>query len=164
MSVVISKCLIMQYVSRLIVQFQWHTRLYINLICMHARVYVLYGLEILWQLEKLINYTNTKMSFSLQVWCSCMLFCLIKKQSYQLSIPWTINESHLPYKTGLDVMQSHSLCRTRFGQYQASSAALGPCMPLPSAWIPSTIHIASHDNKQLYSQLASHIACMLILQ
>ena len=28
-------------------------------------------------------------------------------------------------KTGLDVMQSHPLRRTRFGQYQASSAALG---------------------------------------
>ena len=38
---------------------------------------------------------------------------------------WTINEPHLPYKTGLDVMQSYPLCRTRFGQYQASSAALG---------------------------------------
>ena len=38
---------------------------------------------------------------------------------------WTINEPHLPYKTGLDVMQSHPLCRTHFGQYQASSAALG---------------------------------------
>ena len=38
---------------------------------------------------------------------------------------WTINEPHLPYKTGLDVMQSHPLRRTRFGQYQASSAALG---------------------------------------
>ena len=32
---------------------------------------------------------------------------------------WTINEPHLPYKTGLDVMQSHPLRRTRFGQYQA---------------------------------------------
>ena len=30
-----------------------------------------------------------------------------------------------PYKTGLDVMQSHPLCRTHFGQYQVSSAALG---------------------------------------
>ena len=38
---------------------------------------------------------------------------------------WTINEPHLPYKTGLDVMQSHPLRRMRFGQYQASSAALG---------------------------------------
>ena len=28
-------------------------------------------------------------------------------------------------KAGLDVMQSHPLCRTCFGQYQASSAALG---------------------------------------
>ena len=25
---------------------------------------------------------------------------------------WTINEPHLPYKTGLDVTQSHPLCRT----------------------------------------------------
>ena len=40
-------------------------------------------------------------------------------------LSWTINEPHLPYKTGLDVMQSHPLRRTRFGQYQASSAALG---------------------------------------
>ena len=38
---------------------------------------------------------------------------------------WTIKEPHLPYKTGLDVTQSHPLRRTRFGQYQASSAALG---------------------------------------
>ena len=38
---------------------------------------------------------------------------------------WTINEPHLPYKTGLDVIQSHPLRRTRFGQYQATSAALG---------------------------------------
>ena len=30
-----------------------------------------------------------------------------------------------PLKIGLDVMQSHSLRRARFGQYQASSAALG---------------------------------------
>ena len=41
-----------QYGSRLIVQFHGHTRLYIHLICMHARVYVLYGLEITWQLER----------------------------------------------------------------------------------------------------------------
>ena len=34
---------------------------------------------------------------------------------------WAINEPHLPYKTGLDVMQSYPLRRTRFGQYQASS-------------------------------------------
>ena len=39
-------------------------------------------------------------------------------------IPWTMNEPHLPYKTGLDVMQSHPLHRTCFGQYQASSAVL----------------------------------------
>ena len=34
---------------------------------------------------------------------------------------------HLPYKTGLhvDVTQSHPLRRTRFSQYQASSAVLG---------------------------------------
>ena len=38
---------------------------------------------------------------------------------------WTINKPHLPYKTRLDVMQSHLLHRTRFGQYQASSAVLG---------------------------------------
>ena len=38
---------------------------------------------------------------------------------------WTINEPHLPYRTGLDVMQSYPLCRTHFGQYQASSAMLG---------------------------------------
>ena len=38
---------------------------------------------------------------------------------------WTINEPHLPYKTGLDVMQSHPLRRTRFSQYRAPSAALG---------------------------------------
>ena len=38
---------------------------------------------------------------------------------------WTINKPHLPYKTGLDVMQSHPLCRTCFDQYQASSAAPG---------------------------------------
>ena len=38
---------------------------------------------------------------------------------------WTIKEPHLPYKTGLDVTQSHPLHKTRFGQYQASSAALG---------------------------------------
>ena len=37
----------------------------------------------------------------------------------------TINKPHLPYKTGIDVMQSHPLHRTHFGQYQASSAALG---------------------------------------
>ena len=36
-----------------------------------------------------------------------------------------INEPHLPYKRGLDVMQSHPLRRTRFGQYQALSATLG---------------------------------------
>ena len=30
---------------------------------------------------------------------------------------WTINEPHLPYKTGLDVMQSHPLRRMRFGMY-----------------------------------------------
>ena len=29
------------------------------------------------------------------------------------SSAWTINEPHLPYKTGLDVMQSHPLRRTR---------------------------------------------------
>ena len=38
---------------------------------------------------------------------------------------WTIKELHLPYKTDLDVTQSHLLRRTRFSQYQASSAALG---------------------------------------
>ena len=37
----------------------------------------------------------------------------------------TIKEPHLPYKTGLDVTQSHPLHRTHFGQYQASPAALG---------------------------------------
>ena len=45
------------------------------------------------------------------------------RQTYMYT--WTINEPHLPYKTGLDVMQSHPLCRTRFSQYQASSAVLG---------------------------------------
>ena len=44
---------------------------------------------------------------------------------YDCTHSWTINEPHLPYKTGLDVMQSHPLHRTLFGQYQASSAALG---------------------------------------
>ena len=34
----------------------------------------------------------------------------------------TIKEPHLPYKTRLDVTQSHPLRRTRFGQYQDSSA------------------------------------------
>ena len=29
-----------------------------------------------------------------------------------------------PLKTGLDVMQSHPLCRTRFSQYQASPAVV----------------------------------------
>ena len=48
-----------------------------------------------------------------------------KKNVHADSHAWTINEPHLPYKTGLDVMQSHPLRRTRFGQYQASSAALG---------------------------------------
>ena len=43
----------------------------------------------------------------------------------RIGYTWTINEPHLPYKTGLDVMQSHPLRRTHFGQYQASSAALG---------------------------------------
>ena len=38
---------------------------------------------------------------------------------------WTIKEPHLPYKTDLDVMQSHPLRRTHFGLYQASSAMLG---------------------------------------
>ena len=47
----------------------------------------------------------------------------------------TINGPHLPYKIGLDVMQSHPLHRTCFCQYQASSAALGwqgagDCRPL----------------------------------
>ena len=37
----------------------------------------------------------------------------------------TINDPHLPYKTGLDITQSYPLHRTRFGQYQASSAVLG---------------------------------------
>ena len=40
---------------------------------------------------------------------------------------WIINEPHLPYKTGLDVMQSHPLHRMRFGQYQASSACIFAC-------------------------------------
>ena len=31
---------------------------------------------------------------------------------------WTINEPHLPYKTGLDVMQSHPLRRTHFGMHR----------------------------------------------
>jgi len=30
-----------------------------------------------------------------------------------------------PLKIGLDVMQSHLMCRTCYDQYQASSAALG---------------------------------------
>ena len=40
------------------------------------------------------------------------------------AVVWTIKEPHLPFKTGLDVTQSHPLCRMRFGQYQASSAVL----------------------------------------
>ena len=40
-------------------------------------------------------------------------------QAQQQPCAWTINEPHLPYKTGLDVMQSHPLRRARFGQYQA---------------------------------------------
>ena len=36
-----------------------------------------------------------------------------------------VHEQSSPSKTGLDVMQSHPLHRTRFSQYQASSAALG---------------------------------------
>ena len=47
-------------------------------------------------------------------------------QSYIYLHVCTINEQHFPYKTGV-VMQSHLLCRTRFGQYQASLAVLG-CM------------------------------------
>ena len=37
-----------------------------------------------------------------------------------VSSTWTIKEPQLPYKTGLDVTQSHSLRRMRFGQYQAT--------------------------------------------
>ena len=51
----------------------------------------------------------------------CNSKCVLR---YWLRV-WTINEPNLPYETGLDVTQSHPLCRTRFGQCQASSAALG---------------------------------------
>ena len=37
---------------------------------------------------------------------------------------WTINESHLPHKTGLDVMQNHPLRRTLFSQYLISCAGV----------------------------------------
>ena len=37
---------------------------------------------------------------------------------------WTIKEPHLPYKTDLDVTQSHPLRRTRFGQYLISCAGV----------------------------------------
>ena len=53
-------------------------------------------------------------------------YCICVAMSYKNNARLCVYEQpHLPYKTGLDVMQSQSLCRTRFGQYQASSAALG---------------------------------------
>ena len=44
--------------------------------------------------------------------CVCMCVCM-----YACMYVWTINEPHLPYKTGLDVMQSHPLRRTRLMHY-----------------------------------------------
>ena len=65
-------------------------------------------------------------------WSSCMGVPFPAIIWPQVSVPlkstihvWTIKEPHLSYKTGLDVTQSHPLHRTRFSQYQASSAALG---------------------------------------
>ena len=51
--------------------------------------------------------------------------CVNDKIDHSHQYVWTINKLHLPYKTGLDVMQSHPLHRMCFSQYQASSAALG---------------------------------------
>ena len=61
---------------------------------------------------------------------------------------WTINEPHLPYKTGLDVMQSHPLRRTCFSQYQASSAALGWPGDTHGVCMPVALCVASHISQQ----------------
>ena len=61
---------------------------------------------------------------------------------------WTINEPYLPYKTGLDVMQSHPLRRTRFGQYQACKHFVpGVCIVL-----------------DLHAQLTVHTKCIFCLR
>ena len=64
----------------------------------------------------------------------------------------TIIESHLPYKTGLDVTQSHPLRRMRFGQYQASSAALGwlgdgDCHIMHSIFSEYVLQVCTNANK-----------------
>jgi len=56
---------------------------------------------------------NTKNNFRFD--CSLHFVSRLEKQA----------PKHLPKRKGLDVMQSHPLRRTRFGQYQASSAVLG---------------------------------------
>ena len=64
-----------------------------------------------YQLSTATYLTNSVVTFI----CWAMKNCLLA---------WTINEPHLPYKTGLNVMQSHPLHRTRFSQYQASCKCL----------------------------------------
>ena len=51
---------------------------------------------------------------------SCDIF-----KSEEINNLWTIDEPHLLYKTGLDIMLSHPLHRMLFGQHLASSAVLG---------------------------------------
>ena len=66
--------------------------------------------------------SNQMQLFRFQVCAECTLDW--QTVSYMHAFNYEPNVmNNLPYKTGLDVMQSHPLHRTRFSQCQASSAA-----------------------------------------
>ena len=66
--------------------------------------------------------SNQMQLFRFQVCAECTLDW--QTVSYMHAFNYESNVmNNLPYKTGLDVMQSHPLYRTRFGQCQPSSAA-----------------------------------------
>ena len=93
------------------------------------------------------------------IWCHVTCKCTLNSVNHscmpasQHACPhthaWTINKPHLPYKTGLDVMQSHPLRRARFGQYMHTHTHMH-----------AHIHTRTHTHARKHAQhlcMHSHI-------
>ena len=82
------------------------------------------------------------------------------------SYAWTIKKPYLPKNRPIDVMQSHPLHRTCFGQYQASSAVLrwlGDGLKALSCSYPSCSYLSgSCPLFEGRSDYTRHVACVQV--
>ena len=72
-----------------------------------------------------------------------------------------------PLKIGLDVIQYHPLCRSHFGQYQASSAVMGwhvlASHPISFLWCLKSIHQITHPLYTFFVYAATYSIIIAII-